>query len=202
DGGAQSHLIVAPASASTYRAVLVPGTAPSLTATNKTITEGTGASTTLLFTVKLSAATGQSVSVRYATFDKSAKAGVDYTAASGTVTFAPGVTSVNVPVLVTGDAMDEPDESLGIALSDPVNATIKTASAVGTVLDDDPAPSIAIADVTVTETDSTVNAVFTVTLSAASGKVVTVVYQTSSGSATSGADFVATAGTLTFARGS
>jgi hypothetical protein len=70
------------------------------------------------------------------------------------------------------------------------------------VLDDDPAPSITIADTTVTETDGTVNAIFTLTLSAASGKSVSVAYQAVSGSATSGVDFTATAGTVTFARGS
>ncbi len=201
DGGAQTHNIVAPSTATTYRAVLVPGTAPSLSVGNRTITEGTGQPTTVLFTVRLSAATGKTVSVHYATFDKSAKAGIDYSAAAGTLTFGPGVTSMTVPVSVIADSMDEPDESVGFGLSNAVNATIKVVSVVGIVLDDDAAPTLTIANATVTEADTTKNAVFTVSLSAASGKLVTVAYQTSSGSAISGTDFVSTAGTLTFARG-
>jgi len=203
DGGAQSHNIVAPATPTTYRAVLVPTVVPSLSVAKKSITEGSGGSTTLLFTVKLSAASSAVVSVRYATGDKSAKSGVDYTSTAGTVTFPAGTTSMDVPVMVIADTMDEPDESIDLFLSAAVNAVIKTPSAVATILDDDPPPAITIADAVVTETDTgTVNAVFTVTLSAPSGKVVSVVYQTASGSAISGEDFSPLTGTLTFARGS
>ena len=108
---------------------------------------------------------------------------------------------MTVPVSVIADSMDEPDESVGFGLSNAVNATIKVVSVVGIVLDDDAAPTLTVANATVTEADTTKNAVFTVSLSAASGKLVTVAYQTSSGSAISGTDFVSTAGTLTFARG-
>lgn len=63
-------------------------------------------------------------------------------------------------------------------------------------------PSISVADASVTENNSgTTNAAFTVTLSKASTKTVTVSYATASGTATAGQDFVSSSGTVTFAPG-
>ncbi|HEX8144317.1 MAG TPA: Calx-beta domain-containing protein [Pyrinomonadaceae bacterium] len=65
-----------------------------------------------------------------------------------------------------------------------------------------PTPSLSINDATVTEGNSgTVNATFTVTLSAASTSAVTVKYDTANGTATTGSDYQAATGTLTFAPG-
>jgi len=65
-----------------------------------------------------------------------------------------------------------------------------------------PPPSISISDVTVTEGNTgTVSAAFTVSLSTATSAVVTVDYATADGTATAGSDYVAAAGTLTFAPG-
>jgi len=59
--------------------------------------------------------------------------------------------------------------------------------------------SVAINDVSVVEGNSgTTNAVFTVTLSSASTKTVTVSYSTANNTATAGSDYVASVGTLTF----
>ena len=60
---------------------------------NVTANEGNSGTTPFTFTVSLSAASTQTVTVAYATANGTATAGSDYTAASGTVTFAPGVTS-------------------------------------------------------------------------------------------------------------
>ncbi|MCI0692430.1 hypothetical protein L0337_10560, partial [candidate division KSB1 bacterium] len=63
-------------------------------------------------------------------------------------------------------------------------------------------PSLSINDITVTEGNSgTVNAVFAVTLSAASSQTVTVDYATADGSATAGSDYVAASGQVTFQPG-
>ncbi len=52
-------------------------------------------------------------------------------AASGTLTFAAGETTQTIDVTVTGDAIDEPDETFTVTLRDPVNATLDTASKLG-----------------------------------------------------------------------
>src|SRR5262249_43437992 len=71
--------------------------------------------------------------------------------------------------------------------------------AVLTIVDDDPTPTLSINDVPVTEgSTGTVNVVFTVSLSAASGRPVTVDFATNDGTATAGPDYQARSGTLTF----
>jgi hypothetical protein len=106
-----------------------------------------------------------------------------------------------VPVL--GDALDEDDETYTVTLSSPTNATISDASGAGVITDDDPTPTLSINDVTVTEGDAgTVDASFTVTLSAASGRTVTVQYATANGTAVAPGDYTAIGTTqLTFTPG-
>src|SRR5207253_549539 len=125
----------------------------------------------------LSAASGQVVTVSCATARGAATAGSDYTATSGTLTFPPGNTAQSVSVPILGDTVFEPDETFSVNLSGAINATVAGGRGTGLILNDDPAPvpSISIGDATVTEGDAgSVGATFTVTLSAASGQVVTV----------------------------
>ena len=163
----------------------------------------TGTTVNASFTVTLSAVSSQAVSVTYATSDVTAIAGQDYTAVSGTLTLPPGTTTQTVVVPVLGDVQDEANETYNVNLSAPVNATINDNLGVGTITDNDATPSLVINDVTVTETNSgSTNAVFTVTLSAVSGRTVTVNYATGNNtSAVAGSDFTSTSGTLTFAPG-
>ena len=173
-----------------------------LSISNASVTEGNTVAATATFTVTMSPVSPQTVTVNYATANGSAVAPGDYTAKSGTLTFAPGTTSQTIPVTVSGDTIDELDETFVVNLSAPVNAVIATGQGIGTIVDNDPAPSLAINNATVPEGDTgTVNAVFTVTLSTASGKTVTVNYATANGTATTPADYVASSGALTFAPG-
>jgi len=97
--------------------------APSITIDDVTVTEGNIGTTGAVFTVSLSAAYGQTVSVHYGTAPGSATdADGDYQAAYGTLTFAPGETSKNVSVLVNGDRLYEDSESFNVKLRDPTNA--------------------------------------------------------------------------------
>ena len=180
--------------------------APALSIDSPSVTEGAaGATTTLTFTVRLGAASGRQVTVDYADAGTgTATSGTDYTAiTAGTLTFAAGTTSRTIDVTVTGDPHDEAHETIAIALSAPVNATLGLAAGTGTVTDDDVAPTLSIDSPSVAEgtgaTGGTLT--FTVSLSAASGKQVTVGYaDAGTGTATSGTDYTAvTAGTLTFA---
>ncbi len=174
---------------------------PSITISDATISEGNSGVSKANFTVTLSSASTQAVSVTYATADGTAIAGSDYAPASGTLLFPPGATKLPVSVSVNGDALDEPDEGFLVNLSSPTNATIADGQGVGTIRNDDPTPRLAMSDVTVAERASGSTANFAVTLSAASGRQVTVAYKTVDGTAMAGADYTALSGTLTFAPG-
>jgi len=110
---------------------------PALSIGDASISEGNGGSATLGFPVTLSAGTPLPVSVRFATSDALASAGVDYTATSGVLTLKPGQRSGTITVAAIGDVVVEPDETLTITLSGAVNATIHDATATGTIVNDD-----------------------------------------------------------------
>lgn len=174
---------------------------PTISITDVTVTEGNSGTTDAVFAVTLSAASPQTVTVTFTTADGSAASPGDYQSTSGTLTFAPGETSKSITVQVKGDTVDETDETFHVSLSSALNAVIADAQGQGTILDDD-GPSITIGDVTVTEGNTgTVNAVFTVRLSAASPQTVTIAFATANGSASSPGDFQSTSGTLTFNSG-
>lgn len=163
-----------------------------------------GATNTIEFTVSLSQASTLPISFQYATVNGTATAPGDLAAASGTVTFAAGETRKTIVVSLIGDAVQEPDETFRVVLSNPMNATIQDGDATGTILNDDgPAlPRLDIGDATVTEGQAgSTAASFVVTLSAASTKTITVAYATAAGTATAGSDFTAGSGVLTFAPG-
>ncbi|HEX8710071.1 MAG TPA: Calx-beta domain-containing protein, partial [Pyrinomonadaceae bacterium] len=171
---------------------------------NVTVTEGNSGTVAANFTVTLSAASAQTVTVDFTTADGTATAGSDYQSNGGTLTFAPGDLTKTVTVLVNGDTLDEANETFFVNLTNAVNANISASQGTGTITDDDATPSLSINDVTVAEGNAgagTTNATFTVTLSAQSGQQVTVDFATAAGSATAGTDYQATSGTLTFAPG-
>ena len=175
---------------------------PALSINDVTVTEGQSGTTNAVFTVTLSAASGNVVTAAYATADGTATAPADYAATAGTVTFPVGVTTRTITVPVAGDLLDEINETYTLNLSNPTNATIADGTGVGTITDDDATPSLSINNVTVTEGDTgTVNATFTVGLSAPSGLNVSVGFATADGTATAPADYTAASGTLSFTPG-
>ena len=174
---------------------------PSLSIEDVAITEGDSGSSAVVFTVGLSAPSGRAVSVAYATTDGTAKAGSDYAASSGTLTFSAGVTTRTVSVAVLGDAVAEPTETFSLALSQATNASLSRDQAVATITDNDALPALSVNDISIQEGSGSGTAVFTISLSAASALAVTVDYATADGTAASGSDYAATAGTLVFAPG-
>ena len=89
------------------------------------------------FTVTLSAITSFTVTVDYATAGGTAEEGADYTATSGTLTFAPGENAQTIAVSTREDEVDEQDETFTLNVSNPGRATIQDGTATGTINDDD-----------------------------------------------------------------
>jgi urease beta subunit len=110
---------------------------PSLSINNVSHAEGNSDTTSLTFTVTLSAASGLSVSVDFATADVSAVAPGDYQSQTGSLTFNPGQTTKTITVLVNADVAIEALETFTVALSGPVNASLATGTGTGTILNDD-----------------------------------------------------------------
>jgi hypothetical protein len=113
---------------------------PAVSIAPATIAEGNTGNQALSFTVTLAKATSLKGAVAYATADGTATAGSDYTATSGSLVFAPGETSKTISVPIVGDTTVEPDETFNITLSSPVNAVLGSATASGTITNDDVAP--------------------------------------------------------------
>ncbi|MEZ4659734.1 MAG: Calx-beta domain-containing protein, partial [Caldilineaceae bacterium] len=151
-------------------------------------------------TVTLSAASGLPITVDYATSDGTAQAGADYTADSGALNFAPGETSQVISVPITDDLLDEGDETLALALSNPTNATLgAAANAVLTIADNDALVRLGKATYSVNEEAGSL--AVEVLLNTALDHPVTVHVATSDDTATAGSDYVAINSDLTFATG-
>jgi len=110
---------------------------PALSVADASVTEGDAGDVTLSFTVSLSAASSNTVTLDFATADGSATAPDDYDALSGTLSITAGTTSQSIDVTVHGDSVDEANETFTVTLSAPTNATLATTVVTGTVFDDD-----------------------------------------------------------------
>lgn len=177
---------------------------PNLTINDVTANEGNAGITNFTFTVSLSAPAGPGgVTFDIATANGSATAGVDYVAQSLTgQTIPAGSSTYTFTVLVNGDALNEPTETFFVNVTNVVNAVVVDGQGTGTIVNDDPLPSLSINDVTVVEGNAgVVNANFTVTLSAPSGQTVSVNYATADGTATAPADYTSLSGALIFSPG-
>jgi len=179
---------------------------PSLSINDLSIAEGDSGTTAVTFTVTLSTASGQTVTVNFATADNTASSASDYQSNSGSLTFIPGDTEESITVLVNGDGTFEPNETFFVNLSVPTNASVSDAQGQGTITNDDaapPTPTFFIDELpNITEGNSGTSVVtFTVTLSPTSGNTVTVDYTTANVTASDSSDYVATSGQLVFAPG-
>ena len=111
---------------------------PRVTINNVTKSEGNGKTTAFSFTVSLSNAYDQAVTVNYATAGGTATAETDYQSKTGTLTFAPGETTRTITIAVIGDRQREVGETFFVDLSGPSsNALVDVARGIGTILNDD-----------------------------------------------------------------
>jgi hypothetical protein len=158
--------------------------------------------TIISFTVTLTGAAAAPVTVDYATADRTAKAGTDYTAVTGSLTFNPGETSKVVRVSLAGPKGVGPNKDLFLVLSNPTNASLAKGTGIGTlVYVTTGAVSVYVDDPTVAEGYQGVT-LLGFTLSLSNGGVsgpVKVDYTTADGTAVAGTDYTAQSGTLTFA---
>ena len=161
---------------------------------------GTGneADDTLDFVVTLEPASTDTVTVGYATRDDGATGGQDFVAQTGELTFAASDTSKTIAVALVEDELVEGDETFKVVLRDPENARLAPGGrsrAVGTIIDNDTAPTISVEAASGVEgTPGTVT--FPVRLSKATGSAVSVRYRMTAGTANAGGDFVSAAGIL------
>ena len=180
---------------------VIPST---LTVGDTTVTEGDGGTVEAVFNVQRGDNLDSTVTVNYSTANAEALAGSDYVATSGTLTFGPGETTKEIRVLVNGDLTDEYDQHFYVNLT-ATGAVVVDGQGVGTILDDDPPPTMTITPtVSAKEGNSKNNTVFTfvVTLSAPSEKEVRVNFAMANGTATTtDNDYVARSGTLIFSQG-
>jgi hypothetical protein len=167
---------------------------------------------TATVTVTLSHAVDADVTVNYATADGSAVAGSDYTDTNGTLTFignvnnsGAGETSKTIQIPITQDTGAEDPETLTLTLSNalPGASSILGAPATGTVTiaDDDPAGMIDFKSLHYDVNEKDGQAIVKVHRLGGVGGAVSVDYRTSDASATAGADYAATSGTLNWAAG-
>jgi hypothetical protein len=176
---------------------------PQLAINDVSIQEGVSGAANAVFTVTLTPASTETVTVSAATSNLTAIAGSDYTATGPSVlSFAPGTTTKTFSVPVLGDNVVEPNETFQVTLSAPTHSAILDGTGIGTIVNDD-GSTISVTDASVLEgTAGPANSLaFTVVLSATSTSTITVDYATAHGTATAGSDYTATSGTLTFPPG-
>lgn len=172
-------------------------TPPSFSVGDDSSTEGTN----VVFTVTRSGSSTGSYSLDYATANGTAVASSDYTAKSGTISFADGVMSANVAVATTDDTTVESSETFYLDVSNASGgATIADSRGAGTITDNDSAStcdgvSFAVSNASVTEGG---NLSFTVTKTGTTTDSCSVNYATANNTAVSGSDYTAKSGTVTF----
>lgn len=196
-GAALTTVMLVGAGAVTAGAATTPTV--SVPATPLKVAEGAaGTTTTVSLTASLSAASTATVTVAYTTTDGTAKAADgDYTAKTGTLTFAPGVTTQTLPVVVRGDAKLEDLETFSVVLSSPKNAALGNATGKFQILNDEK-PQLVMGDAVVTEGQS---ASFVPKLLQRYYQPVAFVVFTGDGSATAPADYTPVLVSRTIAAG-
>ncbi len=177
---------------------------PAIEIEDTSIVEADAGTTNATFVVTLSKPSTTPVTVTYTTADDTAKAGADYVAKTGTITFSPGITQQTVTVAVIGDTKDEFNNSFLLKLSAPQGATLGTTEAQCVIVSNDPPPQAHL-PVAITVAEPAVGATTTVTvtatLSVPSGKPVELPWEVRADSALPGINYVDQVGLVIFPPG-
>ncbi|AVR94628.1 hypothetical protein C9I28_02030 [Pseudoduganella armeniaca] len=164
------------------------GAQPQLSIGDTVVDEGAGVATV---TVTLNHASSDTVTVKYTTVDGTAMAPADYTSTTGTLTFTPGQTSKTIQIPILDNAIHDGARTVSVVLSDSILGAIVDNTALVTIGENDPVPTVAAlqAGASVTEGGQLG---YTVTLSGSGGD-----YAVSVGGSAATADYAA----LTFSDG-
>lgn len=181
----------------------------SITSADAIESVGSGFGGFVTFTVTLSEAPTDAVTVQYRTLGGSADEHIDYPQEEGTLTFAPGEDTQTVEFRVRHDSLDETDEGFVLELFNPSGASFPGRAAVlrqtAFVLDDDGAGldrAVFVSSPVIVEANGgTQKAEFTIRLSEPSASSITLDYRTEDGSARAGEDYAAKSGSVTFQPG-
>jgi hypothetical protein len=115
---------------------------PNISVNDVSVTEGNTGARNATFTLSLSAISVQSVAVNYTTADGTATGGSDYVRAFARFASVPaGQLSATFNIPIVGDLAIEPDETFNVNLFNATGGTIIDSLGVGTILNDDSAPS-------------------------------------------------------------
>lgn len=148
--GSATQTVVLPATAKAAGTTIEPdgsvtvptSSLPRLSIAGASVAEGDQGTASIRFTVTSTFPSDTPVTVNYQTVSGTATPGQDYVTAAGTLTIPGGTTSQQIAITVTGDTTVESDEAFTITLSNPSGATIDTATATGTIVNDDSASAL------------------------------------------------------------
>ena len=113
---------------------------PTISLDNLAVMEGNEGIIEAIVNVSLNQASSETVTVEFATADGTARASEDYLASSGTLEFSPSQISQTLSLDITGDTVEENEETFFVNLSRASNAIIADAQGQATILDDDSEP--------------------------------------------------------------
>jgi hypothetical protein len=168
------------------------------TASSYQVSENGGRAT---ISVQRAGDTSASATVQFATSDGSATAGADYTATSGTLTFAPGQITRTFTIPILPDALCDGDETVNLTLSNPGGGSVLGTRRTATLTILDPGACINFSAATYHVLENHGPALITVARSGPATGLVTVQFATSNGTAIAPADYTPVSRTLTFAPG-
>jgi hypothetical protein len=181
-------------------ALAAPAAQASVVINDVQVTETNGVSGATFSITRSGGLAAPALTIGIATADGSARAPGDYTPVAGSVSFdfmlLGGSQTRQLTIPVQGDRLDEAAEQFRVVLS---GNEVTKAVGLGTILDDDPSPSVRVLDAAPAAEGATAS--FSVALSAASERAVSVDFATSDGTATASQDYAARSGTLTIPAG-
>jgi hypothetical protein len=199
NGDGNSDLVVANANSNTVTVLF--GALPTLSISGAALAEGNSGTTAANFPLTLSGTINQPVTLIYSIAAGTASAFSDYDSSTSPITIPAGGQAGTIAVPVFGDGTFEPDETFTVNLSSTssLNAFIVNGQGLGTILNDDPMPSITIDDASISEGDTGTRILtLNVRLSNPSYQSTGVTLTTADRTAGAGSDYIAKTGGVGF----